>query len=374
MNPIEITADPARMAEIGKKLFEQNRGKYGETRLANMRRFLRERMPDAPDGKIESTLYATVYHYWVYGCTIEECLNYGFIGKSHEEKLEYMTLQVRHQYMDRINRREDRHLLANKYESYRLFKDEYRREALLCRGPEDYPAFREFAARHPEFVVKPPDMSGGRGVHKAGVAGLDEAGIRRFYDAMLGETDVNRRKYLFKVGDAMMVEELIDQDERMAAFHPVSVNGVRMNTIRVGGKIHLYQPWFKVGRGGHFLTSAVFGTLDAGIDPETGVVDTAGMTESGEEWERHPDTGLPILGFQIPRWDELKEFSVRCAEKLPTLNYVGWDFVLSKQGWCVMEGNYSGDFMWQLFRKKGMKKDFEQLIGWKLDKRFWWEA
>ena len=58
---------------------------------------------------------------------------------------------------------------------------------------------------------------------------------------------------------------------------------------------------------------------------------------------------------------------------MPTLGYVGWDFVLSKQGWCIMEGNYSGDFMWQMYRNRGMKKDFEDLIGWKLDKEFWWQ-
>ena len=52
---------------------------------------------------------------------------------------------------------------------------------------------------------------------------------------------------------------------------------------------------------------------------------------------------------------------------------VGWDMVLTTNGWCIMEGNIYGDFMWQLFYDKGMRADFERLIGWKTNKQYWWE-
>ena len=137
--------------------------------------------------------------------------------------------------------------------------------------------------------------------------------------------------------------------------------------------MNFYQPWLKIGRGGNFLTSAVFGTLDAGIDPKTGIIDTPGMNETGEVYEKHPDNGIDIIGFKVPKWKELLALAKECALKLPQFGYIGWDFVLSKKGWCIMEANYSGDFMWQLYRGKGMKKEFEDLIGWKLDKEFWWQ-
>ncbi len=166
---------------------------------------------------------------------------------------------------------------------------------------------------------------------------------------------------------------MIDQAEEMAVFNPASTNAVRITTVKVDGKVYIYEPWFKIGRGGNFLTSAVFGTLDAGINANTGIVDTVGETESGEQWEYHPDSKIKILGFKIPRWEELTKLAEECALRLPTIGYVGWDFVLSKKGWCIMEGNHSGDFMWQLYRHKGMKKEFEELIGWKLNKNYWWE-
>lgn len=373
MKEIRITDDRNETISIGKQIVENRPEKYPARLMDMMRAFIRSRKPNADDAEIEDTLYLTVYHYWVYGSSYEECLNYDFEHKTHEEKSEYMTFRLRLLYIEHLSNKHDKHLLFNKYETYQLFKDEYKRDVILCKSELDFGPFCEFVREHPVFVAKPTDMSGGRGVHKASVEGLNEQALQQFYRALLEEGKANQEKFLAGQEQSVVLEELIDQDERMAAFNPASVNGIRLNTVRVNGKIHVYQPWFKVGCGGHFLTSAVFGTMDAGIDAKTGIVDTPGFKENGERYEYHPDNHLPILGFQIPQWDELLDLAKNCAQRLPTLGYVGWDFVLSKQGWCIMEGNYSGDFMWQMYRNRGMKKDFEDLIGWKLDKEFWWQ-
>ena len=245
---------------------------------------------------------------------------------------------------------------------------------ILCASEMDYPIFLDFVKKHPTFVVKPTDMSGARGVHKASVEGYSEKQLKDLYSSLLAERSKNQEKYLVGKEKSIILEELIDQADEMAAFNPESVNGVRLTTVRVNDKIQFFQPWFKFGRGGHFITSAVFGSLDAGIEVSTGIVDTPGFAENGEIWEFHPDSHIRIQGFQIPSWKELLELATECASKLPTIGYVGWDFVYSKSGWCIMEGNYSGDFMGQLFRRRGMKKEFENLIGWKLEEEFWWQA
>lgn len=373
MEKIQITENHKEMISIAKEIVCKKQSHYSGKLMSMIRDFVRDRMPDLTEEELEEVVLLTIYHYWVYGCTTEECLNYDFIHKSHEEKQTYMTLRLRLLYMEHLSRKEDSHLLFNKFETYNIFKDEFKREVILCKSEDDYPMFCDFTKRHQEFVVKPTDMSGGRGVHKASVIGLNDQEHRRFFQDMLGESKINQDKYRAGHEQSVVVEELIDQDERLAAFNPASINGIRLPTVKVGGKVHVYQPWFKIGRGGNFLTSSVFGTLLAGIDAKTGIVDTLGTPEVGQAWEYHPDTNMKILGYQIPCWDELLKFAEECANKLPTIGYVGWDFALSKKGWCIMEGNYSGDFMWQLYRHRGMKKDFEDLIGWKLDKQFWWE-
>ena len=373
MNSIVITENPNEMIALGKELYREKQDKYNDTLMGIIRGFIRSRMKDASEQEIDDMVYITIYHYWVYGCTYEECLNYDFRNISHEKKLTYMTFRVRLQYMDHLSRAEDKHLLFNKYEAYQLLKDEFKREVILCSSEDDYPIFRDFTERHPEFVVKPTDMSGGRGVYKASIAGLDEVQQKLFFENLLQEGKKNQEKYLRGKENSVVLEELIDQAEEMAVFNPASVNGVRVPTVSVNGKIQVYQPWLKVGRGGHFLTSAVFGTIAAGIDAQTGVVDTPGMTEIGEIWDRHPDCGIPFVGFQIPQWDALVAMAKECAAKVPMFGYIGWDFVLAKDGWCVMEANYSGDFEWQLCRQKGMRREFEELIGWKMQKDFWWQ-
>lgn len=372
---VRITEDPAEMEAIAREIMALKPEKYGEKAMAEIEAAVRKRMPTATDGEVRAAILATIYHYWAYGSTYDEYFYYRFGRKTHAEKLEYMTFRVRLLYMDHLNPREEKHLLFNKYETYRLFPEYFKRDVILCSSEADWDAFRAFTDKHPEFVVKPTDMSGGRGVRKDSVAGMDTARKRAFFGELLAEGTANREKYRRGHESSVVLEELIDQADEMAAFHPQSVNGVRVPTVNVGGHVHIYQPWFKVGRGGNFLTSAVFGTLDAGIDAETGIIDTAGMNETDEVFDAHPDSHIPFEGFRIPRWKELVGMAKECAARLPRFGYVGWDFVLTKRnGWCVMEGNYSGDFMWQLYRQKGMKKEFEDLIGWKLDKQFWWES
>ena len=375
MDTIHITDNPQEMKEIARQIIAEKPHAYPEAKMKMIVSYVRGRMPEATQEEIDDTVLFTIYHFWVYGCTYDEYFYYDFAHKTHEEKLKYMTFRVRLRYMDYLNKKEDKHLLFNKYETYQLLKEYYKRDVILCASSDDYAAFCAFTDKHPEFVVKPTDMSGGRGVYKTDVKGLDDAQKREFFEKLLASGEENKAKYLRGNESSVVLEELIDQADEMAVFNPASVNGVRLVTVTVDGTVHPYQAWLKIGRGGHFLTSAVFGTLDAGIDIKTGVVDSVGVNETGEAYDVHPDSNVPIVGFQVPRWAELLELAEECAKKIPQFRYVGWDFVLTKnQGWCIMEANYSGDFMWQLYRNKGMREDFENLIGWKLDTEFWWQG
>jgi len=183
----------------------------------------------------------------------------------------------------------------------------------------------------------------------------------------------NKEEIVWAKSDSIVLEEVIEQDERLACMHPQSVNGIRVTTVKCDGEVVIYHPWFKIGANGQFVTSAVFGTMDAGINPETGMVETYGFKENGENFEFHPNTGMRIMDFVIPNWCELVEIAKNVALSLENINYVGWDFVLTPNGWCIMEANYDGDFMWQLYYKRGMKEEFEKMINWKPAKQFWWE-
>ena len=373
MKNIRITNNSDEMIKIAKELVQINQSKYSDDVIKIIKQSVKSHLLNESDDEIEKMFWLSIYYYWVYGCTVDEFFYYRLYEKNYAEIKEYVLAHERVLYLQQLNREEDAYLLNNKYETYKLFKDYFLRDVVLIKTEDDLSSFLDFSKKHPEFVVKPVDSGCGHGVHKGSVVNLSDKEIVEYFHSLLVEAGQNSNKYGRNSQKALLLEEIIKQADELSIIHPASVNGIRIVTLRIDNVVKIYQAWWKIGSGGQFVTSAVYGTMDAGIDIDTGVVDTPGVTEKLEIREYHPDTGIRIVGYQIPKWNELIQTVKRMAERLSTISYVGWDMVLTKKGWCVMEGNFRGDFMWQMYRNKGCKKEFENIIGWKLDKEFWWK-
>ncbi len=370
---IRITENSDEMREIGKKLFEVHKEFYSnEKRLKSITDVIDLHMPNATEQEKEDVFFKSIYDYWVYGNNIKEEFYFNFPEKTHAQKQEYLTYRNRFIYMRHLNSVENRHYLDNKWEAYELMKKYYRRDAILIKDEDDYESFEEFVKNHPSFVVKPVGMSAGIGVHKESVG---DSSPKEVFEKILQERNVLGDKYHYGDFSAMMLEEIVDQDEEMAALHPESLQSIRLVTVRVGDKVNIWYPRIDIGRGGSFLINAAAGSIMALVDPKTGVIAGKGIPESGESFEYHPDTGVRIEGFQIPKWDELIEMANDLMlNVMPDICYVGWDMALSKKGWCVVEGNWAGEFVGdQLGRGRGLRKEFEEIIGWKPSYQFWWE-
>lgn len=373
---LKFTEDPQEMIALGHRIVSEYDDVYKPQLMVNMRETIRHYMPDADEQSREDMLFRSIYDYWAYGNIVDEEFYLKFYEKTHEEKLEYLVnrtrlIYVNHQNsgggLDRIN------MLEDKYRLYQHLKPYYLRDVIVIRDDADFPEFEAFVKKHEEFVVKPSDYSYGIGVHKVSLKDFG-GDIRAMFDSILAEGHEIKRIHTSR-DPRMVLEELIDQDPSLAVLHPDSVNGIRATAVRgKDNKIHIYHPWIKVGVNGTFVASAALDGFDAEIDPETGVVITDGYQENGTVYKIHPDSGITIKGFQIPKWDELVELVDQLMAELPEYGYIGWDLVLTPRGWCVMEGNYSGEFTFQLINGRGFKKEFEELIGWKYDKDFWWRV
>ena len=373
MNTIKITDNKEEMAHIGKALIAEKSTIYKDNVLASLRKSVAHYIPQASEEEKENRLYRAIYDYWVYGNTVDEDFYLGFDNLTDAQKREYATMRLRMAFYKHLNDYSLDHLFDNKEETYAMFKEYYLRDLVAVRDEGDFEVFADFVKKHPVFVAKPSNMSTGVGVQRIELpANVD---LKTFYQDLLRQyIGSNGGSYWRKTTTTIILEELIEQDAALAALHADSVNGIRATTVRVGDKVTVYEPWIKMGAGGSFVASCVLGGIDVGINAETGVCDTLGYGEQGETCERHPTTGVKFMGYRIPRWGEMLSLAKKLASSLPlSINYVGWDFVLTPKGWCVMEGNYRGDFMWQLFRQRGMLKEFEELIGWKPEWKFWWE-
>lgn len=379
-----ITEDAEEKKAIAKRLMEDVTSNFGgklskfytPLMLAKLQEDILHYEPNlGPSGR-EDRLCRFVYDYWVYGCAVDEEYYLHLKDMTDSEKREYMVRQIRNVYVNHLNRDAgpDRvQKLADKYRLYRLLQPYYRREVIEVGSMDDLPVFEAFARKLGEFVVKPSDFSFGIGVHKFSMDGFG-GDYAAALACILGEGRQLNAKNPSK-NAKMVLEELIRQDESLSALHADSVNGIRATAVRgKDGKIHIYHPWIKVGVGGAFVASAAFDGFDAEIDPQTGIVISDGYQESGKVYKVHPNSGITIKGLKIPKWNELVHLVDEIMAALPGYGYIGWDLVLTPEGWCVMEGNYSGEFIYQMINQRGYKKEFEELIGWKYEKDFWWET
>ena len=330
--------------------------------------------PDIAGGRsIEDMFAIATYDYWQYGIgTTEEFYN-ELLGASDKKKRGYLTYRGRFLYIDYLNKKEDMHLLRNKWHAYQLLKDAYKREVLLLESEQDFPTFEAFCQRHPTFVVKPVGLGQSMGVRKVEVG---NANLHTLFNQLFAEIETENGHWNSGTEKGVLVEELIEQGEEMAVLHPASVNSVRMYTINFGdGDIRMWYPCIRIGTGGNFIAAGAVGSILAGINIGTGVVDSPGADEFGRTILVHPDTHIPIKGIRIPRWRQLCQKAIEMAERVPTLRYVGWDFVYDKhKEWIVMEGNENAEFLTQIIYHVGEREEFEHFIGYHPTKEYWWQG
>ena len=330
--------------------------------------------PDIAGGRsIEDMFAIATYDYWQYGIDAAEEFSHEQLGASHEKKRQYITFRERLDYIYHLNKKEDMHLLRNKWHAYQMLKDAYRREVLLLESEQDFPAFEAFCQRHPTFVVKPVALGLSLGVRKVEIGDTD---LHTLFNQLFSEIETENSHYHSGVEKGVLVEELIEQGEEMAVLHPASVNSVRMYTINFGdGDIRMWYPCIRIGTGGNFIAAGAVGSILAGINIGTGVVDSPGADEFGRTILVHPGTHIPIKGIRIPRWRQLCQKAIEMAERVPTLRYVGWDFVYDKhKEWIVMEGNENAEFLTQIIYHVGEREEFEHFIGYHPTKEYWWQG
>jgi hypothetical protein len=104
------------------------------------------------------------------------------------------------------------------------------------------------------------------------------------------------------------------------------------------------------------MDNAGAGGMFAVINPEYGFVETSARRYNTEEYYIHPDSGVIIPGFQLPKWDEAKEMIKRMVLSFPEATMVSWDLCYSTKGWMMVEANDNGDWsIIQANKKTGIK-------------------
>lgn len=234
----------------------------------------------------------------------------------------------------------------------------------VIRTDHDIGGLADLVKDKQDFAIKPAHGSGGDGIMVVAGRNPRAPGIYRLVDGSMvneaaiafhlsnilsgqfslgGHRDVALLEYCIKVDP--IFSELCYQgvpDIRVIVMRGYPVMAmIRLPTRRSRGKANLHQ-----------------GAVGAGVDMATGLT-TFGVL-GNEQAQDHPDTGAPIAGLAVPRWDYLLTLASRCYE-LTGLGYVGVDIVLDRKfGPLILELNARPGLNIQICNRAGLRHRAEQ--------------
>lgn len=183
-----------------------------------------------------------------------------------------------------------------------------------------------------KIFLKPVDGKGGYGIH---VFHRDESG------EFAAKEDVKfDSKFLSTItGRDYIAQEAINQQGYLNDIYPDSVNTCRITTENLNGKTRIVCAVLRIGRGGNEVDNASQGGMLLKIDINTGETGNYAITEVGETFDKHPDTGFVFKDFQFLHWNQIERFAIESARKLPHFTYLGWDIADSIDGPIAIEAN-----------------------------------
>ena len=259
-----------------------------------------------------------------YQTNYKDYFNYGFESKTPEERYQYIGWKEQDSIYSKLDKSGKKEIFDDKLKTYEVFKEFYHRDVFALLQEDQEAQLTDFLDKHPEFIVKPLDASGGKGIAKLRVEDY------RSKDELFEE---------LKNRVPCLLEECIIQDLRMARFHPDSINTIRYNTFYYNGQLTRLQAVLRMGRGHSVTDNATAGGIYALIDIDKGILRSDAYSFKNERFTVHPDTGVKFMGAEIPKWKELNELLEKVVRVVPEQIQVGWDFALSPDGWVMIEGN-----------------------------------
>lgn len=210
------------------------------------------------------------------------------------------------------------------------------------QSPEELATFLRTALPYPAFA-KPAISKWGEGAHllrafdgATDTLSIDDgrsSSVADFVDAVAAKSG----GYLF--------QEVLRPDPAIAEVTGGRLCGLRIVVLNGGaGGPRMHRAILKVTAKGNVRDNfhhGATGNLLAKIDPATGRIEH--LIKGGWPWpaveERHPDTGLTMKGFELPRWREAVSLTLKAAAAFPGARLQGWDVALTDRGPVLLEIN-----------------------------------
>lgn len=274
----------------------------------------------------------------------DEYFSYKFYEKNSRERHEYVGDLERRYVCHILNEHTSSKIFSHKDLTYQKFQKFYGRDVLKIQSSQDKQKFMDFLEKHKKAFIKPVHAGGGTGARFIPEGTDSEDAFKSIMN------DVN------KYGE-VVVEQPVVQAQEFNRLNPSSVNTVRIATFLDGDKVLIFYVLLRIGRKGMIVDNVSSGGVCVPVDSDTGICKRGFYTKKGENFNKHPECGYEINGFQIPKWKELLKIVDELAHVLPDVRYVGWDLALTDSGWVMIEGNSAAQiFGTQIYENKGLRE------------------
>jgi hypothetical protein len=157
-----------------------------------------------------------------------------------------------------------------------------------------------------------------------------------------------------------LAEAYVQQHNILMNLFPDALNTIRITTfLHSNGRVEFLYAIIRIGFDKP-VDNFDAGGVSALIDLDTGVVIGKGVFKDpfkSRNLENHPVTNFPILGLQVPYWQDILKIIKSAAMIVPTVRTVGWDVIITDNGPALLEGNDNWDKThWECCENKGMQE------------------
>ncbi len=218
---------------------------------------------------------------------------------------------------------------------------------------ESFTEFEDFIKNKQYVVAKPTDGTCGKGIE--------------IIDLNLWEKN---KLFNYLINNKItLLEEKILQDDKVNEVYPNSINTIRIITLcnKKNEKSTVFAAYFRIGNNNKIVDNFNSGGMVVPINVEDGKIIYPALDKDGNLYKSHPLTNKNIVGYTIPKWNEVKKLAKELAQMETKVGIVGWDIAITKDGLDVVEGNeFPGHDIYQLpphrTNNVGMLPRFEEAI------------
>lgn len=283
-----------------------------------------------------------------YGAMFTEYDDLNFIYRTAKNRATFITTFFNFKLYDKINDKRYRDDFHNKIRFLNKFSCIINREWLDISNSNDE-QIASFLAKHKKVVFKSSYGDSGK-----------EVKIVSFSE----NADAEAFKQIASRNSFDMVEECLQNHERLAFFNETSLNTIRIVTVNTQKKADILFAGLRIGAKGSLIDNISQGGAVARIDLDSGKIDSCFYTKRSSKATE--DIVADAIGYQLPCWQEIKNLALKASGVVDRMGIVAWDICVTPDGPEIIEGNESfGSVIMQLYydcTQEGLKPKLLEII------------